>query len=326
VDTVWLLAALLLLVYGTIALCLWLGARLTRVPGLTVFRALAAALVLCLAMPPLRVGFWVLSDRLPAYALGILLSEIVVEVSLSCLLIKVLLRATWWQSLVAWLGTMLGGVLLLAVGFFVLRPLAIGAYAMPTFSMAPTLKGPHRCGTCPHCGSIACVLADPRIDPDPADPGMCDRCLQASQVEDIRPAVYPADRFLVNRTLRPRRWDVIVFRYPKEPSARYAMRLVGLPGEEVLVKDGAIWINGVKQDPPADIAARKFGTSPDSTLEPRWATPENPMRLGSDELFVLGDFSERASDSRFWGAVPTENVEGVVGAIYWPVSRWRVFR
>jgi signal peptidase I len=318
-----------LLVYCTIAMFLWLGARLARVSGLTVFRALTAALVLCLALPPMRVGFWVLSDRVPAFALVIHLSEIALEVLLSCLLIKVLLRAAWWQALVAWLGTMLGGVLLLAIGFLILRPLAIGAYAMPTFSMAPTLKGPHRCGTCPRCGGTACVPYDSEFDQLPADPdrlGMCDRCLQAGQVRDIQPAVYAADRFLVNRTLRPRRWDVIVFRYPEVPSARYAMRLVGLPGEEVLIKEGAIWVNGVKQEPPADITALRFGTSPDAPMEPRWATPENPMRLGPDQLFVLGDCSERANDSRFWGAVPTENVEGVVGATYWPVSRWRLFR
>jgi hypothetical protein len=50
------------------------------------------------------------------------------------------------------------------------------------------------------------------------------------------------------------------------------------------------------------------------------------MRLGDGEYFVIGDFSLRSADSRTQGPIPGKNIEGVVGLIYWPPSRWRLFR
>jgi signal peptidase I len=327
-NTWFLLAALLFSVYLTSALFLWIGLRLARVPGVSITRVLVAALSLLLILPLVRLGFLGLGDRLPDSSV-LLLGEIPVELLLSCVLVKILVRTSWRQSIVGWLGMLLGGLFFVALYLLVLGPYVTGAFLMPTMSMAPTLLGPHRQGTCPHCGGESCIPYDPEFDrlpPDSDDPGMCLSCSQAGKVRDVRPAVHQADRFLVNKTLKARRWDIIVFRYPKNPSANYAMRLAGLPGEEVIVKEGALWINGVKQEPPAELLALMYGAPPDLVEEPAWGTEANPTRLGPEELFVLGDFSVRARDSRFWGTVPTGNVQGVVGAIYWPPDRWRFFR
>jgi signal peptidase I len=106
---------------------------------------------------------------------------------------------------------------------------------------------------------------------------------------------------------------------------RFVQRLVGLPGEEVVIKDGGIWINGARQEPPAEIAKLVFTAGPEGVGN-GWGSPERPLRLGNDEHFVLGDFSLRSADSRIWGALPGKNIEGVVSIIYWPPSRWRLIR
>ncbi len=51
---------------------------------------------------------------------------------------------------------------------------------------------------------------------------------------------FSGDRFIVAKFYKPRRWDLTVFRYPENPSVTYVKRLVGLPGEEITIKDGKV--------------------------------------------------------------------------------------
>jgi signal peptidase I len=136
--------------------------------------------------------------------------------------------------------------------------------------------------------------------------------------------VHSPDRIVLIKLHQPARWDVIVFRYPKDPAQRYVKRLVGLPGEKVYVKGESVWIDDVKMDMPAELAGLEYTDKLEFLLE--FGTEENPLRLGADEYFVLGDFSRSSSDSRIWGALPRGNIEGVVCGRYWPMDRWAVFR
>ena len=117
-------------------------------------------------------------------------------------------------------------------------------------------------------------------------------------------------------------------------------RLVDLPGETVVIKDGAVWINGQKLDPPASLNGLEYVTEIPRAphmppLEVFAGTPDTPAVLGKGEYFVLGDFSLQSSDSRLWEkgaeghppyAVPESNIIGVATHIYWPSSRWRILR
>ncbi len=109
---------------------------------------------------------------------------------------------------------------------------------------------------------------------------------------------------MVNKMLAPRLLDLVIFRDVKDPSSRYVKRLIGfLAGRsEVVVKDGEIWINGVKPELPPDIIKLRFDT-PQYMWNP-WGTSEKPARLGKDEYFVIGDFALWSSDSREWGPLP----------------------
>ena len=147
--------------------------------------------------------------------------------------------------------------------------------------------------------------------------------------------VIGADRVIVAKFLSPRRWDLVVFRYPEDPAVSYVMRLVGFPGEKIEVKDGKVWANGKMLTVPTSIRGINYVSELGGWPGELWGSPDRPAKLGDNEYFVLGDFSPRARDSRLWTegaaghppfAVPESHLIGVVTHIYWPPSRWRALR
>ena len=124
--------------------------------------------------------------------------------------------------------------------------------------------------------------------------------------------------------------DAIAIRWPQDPSVEYVKRLVGMPGEEIAIRDGEVLINGDVVKKPLQIAGLAYVADPLDEEKTTWG----PVRLGEDEYFVLGDFSRRSADSPVGSfdpghppyAVPKTHIVGVVTHIYWPMSRWRVFR
>lgn len=147
--------------------------------------------------------------------------------------------------------------------------------------------------------------------------------------------VLSGDRFLVSKFLEPRRWDIVAFRYPGQPSTLYAMRLVGLPGETIRIHDGSVWADGERLTPPESLRGIEYLSElPNFPME-LWGSPENPATLAENEYFVLGDFSARSFDSRTWirgapgyhpYAVPEAYIVGVVTHTFWPPRRWRIHR
>jgi signal peptidase I len=146
------------------------------------------------------------------------------------------------------------------------------------------------------------------------------------------------DRIVALKMLRPLRWDLIVYVPPFDAETVYVARLVGLPGESVEIRDGEVWIDGKLSAKPLEIdklvyagQLNKWNPFDEEASKQPWG----PAPLGEDEYLVLGDFSRSSFDSRLWTegapdhppyAVPAENIVGVVTHLYWPPSRWRVFR
>ena len=135
------------------------------------------------------------------------------------------------------------------------------------------------------------------------------------RVESIsmEPNLYAGDFVLVNKAIYffnklPKLGDVVVFRYPLNPDATpYIKRVIGLPGDEVRIDGGKVYVNGVLlTEPYLDQGTTRGGT---------WIVPEN-------QLFVMGDNRANSSDSRTWGFVPMENVIGRAELIYWPPQNW----
>lgn len=109
----------------------------------------------------------------------------------------------------------------------------------------------------------------------------------------------------------PERGEVIVFRYPNDPSQRYIKRIIGLPGETIEIKQGKIIIydeNGNGQ------VLEELAYLPASTLTPG----DVLVALEENEYFVLGDNRAASADSRRWGSLPRENIIGRALIRAWP--------
>jgi len=105
----------------------------------------------------------------------------------------------------------------------------------------------------------------------------------------------------------PARGDVIILHPPTNPDEDYVKRIIGLPGEEVEVRDGLTWIDGILLE------------------EPYVATPadyEDSWTLHEDQYLVLGDNRNNADDSHTWGVLPLENIVGKAWLCYWPPEKW----
>ncbi len=114
----------------------------------------------------------------------------------------------------------------------------------------------------------------------------------------------------------PQRGDVIVFRYPKDPSQFFIKRIIGLPGETVSITNEQIYIthNGQTEKLSEPYIADSTGNGPDMSVT-----------LGPDQYFVMGDNRPESSDSRIWGPVPRQNIVGRVIVRLLPLSQASVF-
>ncbi|HEC93857.1 MAG TPA: signal peptidase I [Candidatus Kaiserbacteria bacterium] len=102
---------------------------------------------------------------------------------------------------------------------------------------------------------------------------------------------------------KPARGDVIVFRYPGNPSIFYIKRIVGLPGETVTIKNGNITIT----EPNG--ASRTLNEPFISAKDKSYNMTD---KLTDTQYFVMGDNRPRSSDSRVWGPLPVHNIIGRV--------------
>jgi signal peptidase I len=130
----------------------------------------------------------------------------------------------------------------------------------------------------------------------------------------MQPTLYEGDFVFVNRLSyklgEPGRGDVIVFRYPPNPDEDpFIKRVIGLPGDEVTVKNGHVLVNNIVIREPYIKASPAYSGT--------WRVPDN-------QLFVLGDNRNNSSDSHMWGMVPRDHVIGKAEVVYLPYKHWQV--
>jgi signal peptidase I len=116
-----------------------------------------------------------------------------------------------------------------------------------------------------------------------------------------------------------KRDDVVVFRYPKNPSTFYIKRVIGLPGEKIEISKGKVKIYN-QENPDGFILDESGYLSPSEET-----TGEEVRQLSDEEYFVMGDNRKYSSDSRSWGPVPKYDVIGRVLLRAWPFGKAKVF-
>jgi signal peptidase I len=130
------------------------------------------------------------------------------------------------------------------------------------------------------------------------------------------PTLKPGDRIFANKFIyrfrEPKRQEIIVFKWPVNPKRRFIKRLIGLPGDEVKIVEGQVYIN----DKPLE---------EDYTLE-RSYTDFPEVKVPKGHYFMLGDNRNNSEDSRFWGFVPRKNILGKAFVIFWPLDRMGLIR
>jgi len=143
--------------------------------------------------------------------------------------------------------------------------------------------------------------------------------IQPVRVEGLSmmPKLQDQDRIFVNKFIYPlREWlgdkqpikrgDIVVLLYPNDPSKSYIKRVVGLPGEDVTIEDGKLYVNNVLiQEPYLSVEY----LSHDTTVT---------KHVDEHHYFVMGDNRRNSSDSRYWGLVPEKYIYGKAIFRYYP--------
>ena len=106
-----------------------------------------------------------------------------------------------------------------------------------------------------------------------------------------------------------RRGDMVVFWYPRDTSKSYIKRIIGIPGDEIRIDEGDVYVNGsrLEEDYVPDIYRDRVSYG--------------PSKVPPDDYFVLGDHRSSSNDSRTWGFVDRKYIYGKAVFVYWPPDK-----
>ena len=118
----------------------------------------------------------------------------------------------------------------------------------------------------------------------------------------------------------PERFDVVVCRYPNRGDTNFVKRIVGIPGDEIYIEEGYLYVNGERMEEPyvSDRYRVKGGSD-------GWAfhSAEDPFVVPEGEYFVMGDHRNNSNDSRSQGTITRDMIVGHVRFVFWPLGSAR---
>lgn len=112
----------------------------------------------------------------------------------------------------------------------------------------------------------------------------------------------------------PHRHDIVVFKFPKNPSQDFIKRVVGVAGDRIEILDKKVYVNGELFDEPHAVNYKQ-------EILPSARDNFGPITVPPNNLFVMGDNRDNSHDSRFWGFVDLKAVKGEAFMIYWSWDR-----
>ena len=126
----------------------------------------------------------------------------------------------------------------------------------------------------------------------------------------MEPALKSHEKIIVNKMIyhvkEPEVGEVVVFTFPYEPNKDFIKRVVGVPGDEVEIKDGYLYRNGKKME-ESFVKEYVFGSY-------------GPLKIPEGKLCVMGDNRNNSHDSRAWGLLDRRFVKGRADMKFWPVN------
>jgi len=171
--------------------------------------------------------------------------------------------------------------------------------------------------------------------------GSMERTLLVGDFLFVNKAVYgaqiPGIKTRVPGFESPRRGEVIVFAYPRNPEQNYVKRVIGVPRDTVEMRGGQVWVNGRRLQEPyvQRVEPARDVTDPEFTWQRDYfagvpddarrvhPTRDNwgPLAVPAGKYFVLGDNRDNSSDSRYWGFVDATAVKGRPWVVYFSYDR-----
>lgn len=139
-----------------------------------------------------------------------------------------------------------------------------------------------------------------------------------NSTSSMEPTLLVGDHFIVDmrcyKSEKPKRGDIIIFEYPKDPSVDFIKRVIATEGEKVEIIRNKIYINDqLMDDPWGHFRMPRF-----------WIEDYGPVRVPEGSLFVMGDNRDNSQDSRFWGFVNIKKVKGKALYLYWAKNKTRI--
>jgi signal peptidase I len=107
----------------------------------------------------------------------------------------------------------------------------------------------------------------------------------------------------------PERGDVIVFHDPNMPERDLIKRIIGLPGDKIVMDSSNVWVNGTELNEPYIMA--------------QWNPNTENLTVPANTYFVMGDNRPNSQDSRYFGPVPKDNIVGKATLVDWPINQWQ---
>ena len=117
------------------------------------------------------------------------------------------------------------------------------------------------------------------------------------------------DRYLYQGA-DPQRGDIVIFRYPNDPSIDYIKRIIGVPGDVIEIRDKQLYRNG---QPVRESYIRNTDPGGIEPVRDNYA----PVTVPDGKYFVMGDNRDNSLDSRFWGFVDRDAIKAKAWRIYW---------
>ncbi len=112
---------------------------------------------------------------------------------------------------------------------------------------------------------------------------------------------------------KPERGDIIVFKYPEDPSRDFIKRVIAVEGDSIESRDKVVYVNGKPLNEP-------YTQYVDRSLQTKGAEPRDnfgPYIVPKGKYFMMGDNRDQSYDSRYWGYVDLNDIKGEALIIYW---------